>query len=83
MVAILLLLNLLGFVLMAIDKRKAVRKERRIREVSLFLCALLGGALGEIFAMYLFHHKNQKPLFYIGLPAIFIIELFLVAVFKL
>ena len=83
MVVALLLLNLLGFVLMAIDKLKAIRNKRRIREASLFLCALLGGALGEIFAMYLFHHKNQKPLFYIGLPTIFIVELFLIALFKL
>ena len=42
----LILLNLLGFILMGVDKRRAIRHAWRIPEAHLFGCAILGGSLG-------------------------------------
>ncbi|EEY34371.1 hypothetical protein HMPREF0554_1385 [Pseudoleptotrichia goodfellowii F0264] len=37
--------------------------------------SLIGGALGGIIGMMLYHHKVRKPHFYIGLPMILIIQI--------
>lgn len=71
-------LNLIGFILMAIDKSKARRGAFRIPEATLFLFAIFGGSLGCILGMQLFRHKTLKPAFFIGMPVIFIIQLLLV-----
>ena len=39
-------LNVTGYVIMGVDKKRAIRGAWRISEASLFLTALLGGALG-------------------------------------
>ena len=55
----LLLMNLIAFVLMGLDKRRARRDKWRISEKTLFLPAVLGGSLGAILGMRLFHHKTK------------------------
>lgn len=71
----LFLINLVGFALMGIDKRRARRKEWRISEKTLFGCALLGGSLGAIAGMYHFRHKTKHWYFKFGLPLILFGEL--------
>ena len=73
----LLLVNIVGFSLMGIDKKRAVRGAWRISEASLFLLALLGGALGCTLGMHYFHHKTRHWYFRYGMPAIFTVELLL------
>lgn len=73
----LLLVNIVGFSLMGIDKKRAVRGAWRISEASLFLSALLGGALGCTLGMHYFHHKTRHWYFRYGMPAIFTVELLL------
>lgn len=73
----LLLINIVGFSLMGIDKKRAVRGAWRISEASLFLSALLGGALGCTLGMHYFHHKTRHWYFRYGMPAIFTVELLL------
>ncbi len=63
-------INLAGFVSMAVDKSKARRNKWRIPEATLFLFAIFGGSLGCLLGMRIFRHKTQKPKFYIGIPAI-------------
>lgn len=59
----LLLINLIGFISMGIDKRKAIKHQWRISEKTLFFIAFFGGSLGTVLAMYCFHHKTKaKPL---------------------
>ena len=70
-------LNLAGFAMMGIDKKRAVRGAWRISEASLFLTALLGGALGCTLGMHCFHHKTRHWYFRYGLPAILLLQLFL------
>ena len=47
------------FVLMWLDKFKARTGRWRISEKTLFLFALLGGAIGGTAGMFLFHHKTK------------------------
>ena len=39
-------INLAGFIIMGVDKKRAIRGAWRISEASLFCIAFLGGALG-------------------------------------
>ncbi|MBO4903612.1 MAG: DUF1294 domain-containing protein [Lachnospiraceae bacterium] len=73
--------NIAGFLSMAIDKKKARRNKWRIPEATLFLFALFGGSLGCLLGMRVFHHKTQKPRFYIGIPIIFVIQVLILVYF--
>ena len=59
----LLLVNLAAFVLMGLD--------------TLFLPAVLGGSLGAILGMRLFHHKTKHWYFRYGLPALLAVQILL------
>jgi len=60
--------NLITFILMSIDKHKAVKKRQRISEKSLFLCAFLFGGIGVFCGMYVFRHKTKHWRFKIFIP---------------
>lgn len=77
----LLIVNALGFLLMLIDKRKAIRHRWRIPEKTLFLTAAIGGSVGSIMGMYTFRHKTKHLQFTLGMPAILIVQLILAFVF--
>ena len=62
------LMSLLAFCLMGLDKRRAQRGAWRVRERTLFLAALLGGAPGGMLGMYAFRHKTRRRVFRWGLP---------------
>lgn len=70
--------NLAGFAVMGIDKQKAIRHLWRVRESTLFLIALIGGSLGSIIGMRVFHHKTRHWYFVYGMPAILILQIILV-----
>lgn len=69
-----LLINLLLFILMGIDKRKAVTNKWRIKEKTLFILCLLGGSIGGIIGMYTFRHKTKHFKFIFGMPAILVVQ---------
>ncbi len=69
--------NILGFALMGIDKRKAQRGAFRIPEATLFAVALIGGSLGSIIGMQTFRHKTKHWYFKFGMPIIFIAQIVL------
>ncbi|MEE0203754.1 MAG: DUF1294 domain-containing protein [Oscillospiraceae bacterium] len=73
----LLAVNLLLFAVMGIDKYKAKHQLWRIPERTLFVLAAIGGSLGGILGMRLFHHKTLHPQFRYGFPAILILQLIL------
>lgn len=70
-------INLAGFIIMGVDKKRAVRGAWRISEASFFLTAVLGGALGCTLGMHRFRHKTRHWYFRYGLPTIFVVELLL------
>ncbi len=76
----LLLINLIAFLLMAIDKGKAKRNAWRIPEKTLFLSAIFGGSVGAILGMQVFRHKTKHKSFTIGMPVILAVQIVLVVV---
>ncbi len=70
-----IIINIIGFLIMLIDKRKAEKGKWRIPEKTIFIVTALGGGIGTIAGMYVFHHKTRKLQFTIGLPFITILEI--------
>ena len=75
------IINILGFLIMYIDKQKAKKEKWRIPEKTLFIITGLGGGIGTIAGMYIFRHKTQKVAFVIGFPLITILEIIAVIYF--
>ena len=72
----LIVINVIGFLIMLIDKKKAENNSWRIKEKTIFIVTLLGGGIGTISGMYTFRHKTRKMYFVIGLTLIVIVEIF-------
>ena len=75
----LLIVNIVAFFLMGIDKKKAQTGAWRIPEKTLFLSAILGGGVGAIAGMQLFRHKIRHRSFVIGMPLILLAWVILLA----
>lgn len=69
------IINIVGFAVMGIDKRKAVKRTFRIPEATLFIIALIGGSIGSIAGMQVFRHKTRHWYFVFGMPAILVIQI--------
>ncbi len=76
-----MIINIVAFFLMGIDKKRARTGAWRIPEKTLFLSAILGGSIGSICGMQLFRHKTKHKSFVIGMPAILIVQLILAAAY--
>ena len=79
-----LVINVIGFLAMGIDKLKAKKDWWRIPEGTLMMLCLLGGGIGTICGMYKFRHKSKNLKFTVGMPTILILEIAIVlyVVFK-
>lgn len=71
----LLLANVVTFITYGIDKYKAKKGKWRISEATLLLMAVFGGSIGAWLGMKAFHHKTMHKKFYIGVPAIVILQI--------
>lgn len=71
-------INFLSFFLMKIDKKKALKNQRRISEQSFFLISMLGGFFGILVSGKLFRHKTQKKSFQIKIFIAMILYIILV-----
>ncbi len=71
----LVIINLTAFAIFGIDKKRAKKGQWRIPEKTLFLSAILGGSIGAILGMYIFHHKTKHWYFQFGIPAIMIVQI--------
>ncbi|WP_418591547.1 DUF1294 domain-containing protein [Gemmiger sp.] len=69
-----MIMNILAFCLMGIDKHRARTRQWRIPERVLFGAALLGGSVGAWVGMYLFHHKTRHWYFVVGMPLILAVQ---------
>ena len=73
-----LVMNVVLFAVMGIDKYKARNGLWRIPEKTLFGLALVGGSIGGILGMKVFRHKTKHNSFKFGFPAILILQLALI-----
>lgn len=71
-------INLISFIAMGVDKYKAKKRAWRIPESTLFVLAIIGGSIGSIAGMHLFHHKTRHWYFLYGMPTILIIQIILI-----
>ena len=70
-----LIMNFIGYTIMAYDKYKAKKNGWRVSEKTLFTIAFIGGALGVLLGMKNFHHKSKKREFQIGIPFLLILNI--------
>ena len=74
----LIIINLVAFLAMLIDKKKAEKGRWRIKESTLLILAVIGGSVGSIIGMYTFRHKTQKARFFVGIPVIIVLQILLI-----
>ena len=74
-----IIINIIGFFSMHIDKRRAIKNKWRIPEKTLFLIAIIGGSVGSIAGMRLFRHKTKHWYFAYGMPAILLIQIVIIS----
>lgn len=70
-----LFVTFLGIASMASDKIRAMEHRFRTPESVLITIAVIGGSIGSILGMVLFHHKTRKAKFRIGLPVILAVQI--------
>ena len=73
-----LVMSIIGFLSMYIDKRKAIKHQWRIPEKTLFIIAILGGSIGSNLGMTICRHKTKHWYFVIGMPVILILQIIIV-----
>lgn len=74
LIAYLVLMNLVAFLSMGRDKRKAVSHRPRTPERRLLAYALLGGSAGSLLGMSVYRHKTKHLKFTLGIPVILILQ---------
>ena len=78
---IIIIMNILSFSLMAIDKKKAIKQHgtkpstRRIPEKTLFLATALFGGLGGVLGMLIMHHKTKHWYFAVFFPLMLVAQI--------
>lgn len=64
------IINIVAMVVYGWDKLCAIRKWWRVPELTLLIIAAIGGSVGALIAMRLFHHKTLHLKFKYGVPLI-------------
>lgn len=72
-------INMIAYITMANDKKKAQKRLYRTRERTLWLLALLGGAPGGWVAMQTYRHKTKHASFKYGMPVLAVMDLMVLA----
>lgn len=73
--------NIITFIMFGADKARAVKGKWRISEAALILAALLGGSIGALAGMKIFHHKTRHRKFTVGIPVILVLQIVLMALY--
>lgn len=73
-VVYMIIMNLLAFVLMGLDKYRAMNGQWRIPEVTLLGLNFFGGCAGGFLAMHLFRHKTRHARFFVGIPVMLVMH---------
>ena len=60
MINYLVIINIISFIIMGLDKLLAILKKQRISENTLLFFAIIGGSIGTLLGMLIFRHKIRK-----------------------
>lgn len=71
----LIVINIVGFLSMYSDKKRAIKKQWRISEKALIIIAIVGGSIGSYLGMQQFRHKTKHGKFKFGIPIIIFLQL--------
>ena len=74
----LIAINIVTFFVYGIDKWKAKQGSWRISEATLLLLAVIGGSIGALSGMQIWHHKTMHKKFKYGLPLILLAQIALI-----
>ena len=77
-----IIINIIGYVAMMLDKRRAIQGKWRISEKTLFTIAILFGSVGISLGMKQFRHKTKHKSFVIGIPTIQILQIIAVIIYN-
>ena len=69
------IINVVAVIIYGWDKLCAIRKWWRGPELTLLLIAAMGGSVGALVAMRLFHHKTLHLKFKYGVPLIMALQI--------
>ena len=75
---ILIVINIITFLVYGIDKWKAKQGRWRISEGTLLILAIIGGSIGALLGMKVWHHKTKHKKFKYGLPLILLAQIALI-----
>jgi uncharacterized membrane protein YsdA (DUF1294 family) len=71
-------INVVGVLAMYSDKKRAIKGEWRIKEITLFNIALMGGSIGILLGGKKFRHKTLHKSFKYGIPSIIAFQIGLI-----
>ncbi|MGP7816735.1 DUF1294 domain-containing protein [Niallia sp. 01092] len=72
-------INIVGYFLMKVDKKRATKHQYRISEKTLWSIAFLFGSIGLTVGMNTFRHKTKHTNFKVGLPLLSLLEIGIIA----
>lgn len=70
----LIIINIVGFIIMGVDKKKAIKGAWRIPEKTFFIISAVGGSVGSLLGMFIFRHKTKHWYFVVFIPLILIAQ---------
>ncbi len=73
--------NLATFLLYGFDKWQAGGKRLRVPEIIFYFVTFLGGSVGTLFGMHVFHHKTRKTSFQLVVAILLLIQVALAVSF--
>ena len=74
----LIVITIVTFLVYGIDKWKAKQGSWRISEATLLILAVIGGSIGALLGMKVWHHKTMHKQFKYGLPLILLVQIALI-----
>ena len=74
----LIVINIVTCLVYGIDKWKAKQGSWRISEATLLILAVIGGSIGALLGMRVWHHKTMHKKFKYGLPLILLVQIALI-----
>ena len=67
-------ISIFAVIITALDKRRAVHRDWRVKEATLRLVSALGGSVFMLLTMLLIRHKTRHIKFMLGIPLIILLQ---------